>query len=180
MNHLRVQARLALGALLTAVLVLTVAPATSSAAPSVSSEKPSTTVRTERSAAPAKAQPAAAPDARRGCRPPNCYGAITMNMRTLKTFYGYNYGSRYNAERSQYKRCTRSASNPRNCKKITWVRNGCAAVGWKDKPDNTGAYWYAWATKARTGKQARQAVLRKLNYGQKAEVLAWICTARNY
>jgi hypothetical protein len=174
MNTIRVQARLALGALLTAVLVLTVSPATSSAAPSTSSGTDA------RAAAPvAKAPATATPDARRDCYRPRCYGAIAMNMRTLKTFGGWNYGSRYLAERSQYKRCTRNTTRDRYCKKIVWVKNGCAAVGWKDKPDSTGAYWYAYATGYRTAYAAKRAVRKKLNFGS-AQVLQWICTSRQY
>lgn len=173
MNHIRVQARLALGALLTAVLVLTVFPATSSAAPTTGSG-------TEAGTATAKAPVAQSSqaNARRDCYKPNCYGAITMNMNTLKTFYGYNYGSRYNAERSQYKRCTRNTTQDRYCRKMGWVRNGCAAVGWKDKPDSTGAYWYSFQT-GRSKNQAKYKVRKSLNFGS-AQVLAWICTARNY
>lgn len=174
MNHIRVQARLVLGALITAALVLTVAPA-STAAPSTSS---GTEART---AAPAKAPAASAtPNARRNCYVPNCYGAIAMNMKTLKTFGGWNYGSRYLAERAQYKRCTRNTTQDRYCKKIVWVRNGCAAVGYKPRP--AGGYWYAYATgyKSAFGKNgARRAVLRKLNFGS-ARVLQWICTDRRY
>lgn len=170
MNHIRVQARLALGALIAAVLVLTVAPA-STAAPSTSS---GTEART---AAPAKAPAAATPNARRDCYVPNCYGAIAMNMKTLKTFGGWNYGSRYLAERSQYKRCTRNTTFDKYCKKITWVRNGCAAVGYKPRP--AGGYWYAYATAYRNADAAKRAVRKKLNFGS-ARVLSWICTTRRY
>lgn len=178
MNTIRVQARLLLGALIAAVLALTLVPATSSAAPA-DSAKPSTAVKTERLAATAKTAPATAPavDARRDCYVPNCYGAISMNMRTLKTFGGYNYGTRHNAERSQYKRCTRSASNPANCKKIVWVRNGCAAVA--VKPRTGGGYKYAWATGYRTMAAAKYWAKKRLRPG-KPQVLAALCTSRRY
>lgn len=180
MHTLKYQSRLVLGALLAAVLVLTVAPAGNAAADEgyAGKDASATTARIplakERevkvlsSTGPlAKAGP--------GCRVPRCFGAMTMNVRTFKIWGGWDYGTRYNAERSQYKRCVRSSSNPRNCRKQLWVKNGCAAIAMRVTP----RYVYVGrATGYRTLQEAKRKARKQLGFRDTVRMA--FCTTRRY
>lgn len=60
----------------------------------------------------------------------NYYGAMSLNTRTLAVGMYNDASTRSGAERMALKRCQQWRS-PSYCKKVVWVRNGCAAIAIK-------------------------------------------------
>jgi hypothetical protein len=168
--------RLLLAAAVVAVLggsLLAVAPSASAAptAPAASSDdRTDRTDRTFRSASET-------PRNLRGCRVPNCYGSISINVRTGTANGTYNYGMRTRAVNTAYNKCRNRAANEgraKYCRKAGWVRNGCLAVAYRM---NNGRL--EWGSAARYGKSAAiRAAKSKVRGPGQEKLWAWVCTTR--
>ncbi|WP_109508708.1 DUF4189 domain-containing protein [Nocardioides speluncae] len=173
MNPIRVQTRLVLGALLTAVLVVTGTAATSSAVTQSGSDgtaphQPVTIAKTD----------AGMKLAARRCQRPNCWGAIAVNKYTGYWVLAYNYAherGRDGVRRAVYQACRRE-SYPSQCATVISVRNGCGATAYRRREDGTVRGWIHSAA-GYTVKQAKRKARRAANG---AEARAWFCTSRNY
>lgn len=60
----------------------------------------------------------------------NYYGAMALNTRTLAVGYYYDARTRSGAEKMALARCKNYQSGS-YCRKVVWVRNGCAAIAVK-------------------------------------------------
>lgn len=119
------------------------------------------------------AAPATATDAASAARYPY-YGAISVSMADGAGGWSYDYGTKRAAKRAAQRSCKNRSDYPGSCRKIVWVRNGCAAV--------VARYWsdgsirrYAWGI----GNTKRQAINRakaELNYLGRTNT--WVCTTR--
>ena len=102
------------------------------------------------------------------------YGAISVAMTDGAGGYSYDYGTKKSAKRAAQRACKNKSNYPSSCRKIVWVRNGCAAVVAKYWSDGS-VRRYAWGI----GSTKRQAINRakaELNYTGRTNT--WVCTTR--
>lgn len=101
----------------------------------------------------------------------NHFGAIAIEPQTHAFGWGAGYSTKAGAIDRSVQACRNHATNPNHCVAYIWVRNGCAAVAYKNKA--SGGYQYGWGvgyTKAVAKQQARAAV------GAGAHDLVWVCS----
>jgi len=101
----------------------------------------------------------------------NYFGAISVASDGAYG-YSYDYGTKKKALKKSFKSCKRYSNYPGTCKKIVWVRNGCAAVNVKY---NRSGYvkrvkWGVAGSRVAAKRAARR------NFGGK--FLASVCTSR--
>lgn len=102
------------------------------------------------------------------------FAAIAVEVPKGAYGYGFNYDSRSAAETRALDECELFAQRPENCRKVVWVRNGCAAVA-VIRRENGNIRRMAWGIA--NGK--RQAIQRaKDAAGQGSRLLVWVCTDR--
>lgn len=109
----------------------------------------------------------------------NYYGAIAINTKTLARGYTIDAKTKYWAERGAMNRC-KSYQKKQYCKKVVWVRNGCAAVAIKyDSKNRPVRYASAYGKyKQSTIDLARKRAGLGSPKGTRTHI--WLCTTRYY
>lgn len=104
------------------------------------------------------------------------FGAISLNIYTGRYGWANDFLKRKKARNAAQRKC-RQGSYPGYCRKVVWVRNGCAsvAVRWNA---NGSVNRYAWSSAFRTKAAAAKAARKKC--GPKCRTRVTICTTRYY
>lgn len=127
--------------------------------------------------------PASAPDHSGSARPvPGAplarrhffYGAISVSP-DWAAGWAYDYRTKARALRASLRACKRHSNYPGSCRKIVWVRNGCAAVAAKWDPSTHFITRISWGI-GFTKRKAIHRAKRKLSVPKRT--VAWVCTSR--
>lgn len=104
------------------------------------------------------------------------FGAISLNIYTGRYGWANDYLKRKPARNAAQRKC-RQGSYPGYCRKVVWVRNGCAsvAVRWNA---NGSVNRYAWSSAYRTKAAAAKAARKKC--GKACRTRVTLCTTRWY
>ncbi len=102
----------------------------------------------------------------------NYFGAIAVEPKTGASGYAYNYATKAGAKNAALSECKSVANKPWNCQVFVWVKNGCAAVAYKNYAN--GSRSYSWGI-GYTKRQAKNRAKNELGTG--ARVLTWVCTS---
>lgn len=101
------------------------------------------------------------------------FGAISLAFRGGAVGYSYDYRTKRAALRALYRKCRSASSYPGSCRKIVWVRNGCAALAVRWQGSNIARY--GWGV-ARTRRAAYRTALNKC--GARCVKRVYVCTTR--
>lgn len=108
----------------------------------------------------------------------NYYGAMALNIRTLSVGQYNDAGTRDGAERMALKRCKLNRLSS-YCRKVVWVRNGCAAIAVKyDSKNRPVRYASAYGSqKWPTVRLAKKRAQGSSSAGT-VKTRAYLCTTR--
>lgn len=100
------------------------------------------------------------------------YGAISLAS-DAAVGYSYDYSTKTKALNAAQKACKRASRRDSTCRKIVWVRNGCAAVAikWNGRQVTR----YGWAVRDSKNAAIKAA---KSKCGKTCIVRAYTCTTR--
>lgn len=127
--------------------------------------------------------PARAPDLAGAARPVTAdplgrrvryFGAISVS-RDWAAGWAYDYRTRHRAVRASLHNCKIRSNYPGSCRKIVWVRNGCAAVAAKWSPTTGFITRVSWGIAYTKRKAIRRA---KAKLSAPKRTVAWVCTTR--
>lgn len=122
----------------------------------------------------APAAASAAPSSAVESRSAYYFGAISLSVADGAYGYSYDYPTRAGAQRRAHRGCTNKSRYPGYCRKVVWVRNGCAAVVVKWNA-NGSIRRYNWGV-AYTRKRAVKLAHRNMPAGSRMRVA--VCTTR--
>jgi len=117
---------------------------------------------------------AASPDPSASERARTNYGAISVGWWDHAWGASYDYGSKAKAKKAAQRACKKHSAYPGRCSTAVWVRNGCAAVSVRLRPDGSVGR-YGWAVN-RLKRPAIRAAQHKC--GSQCVKLTWVCTTR--
>lgn len=164
MRSILVAVRSAVLLLILATALEVVAPA--QAAPTQAATQVATQAATADTAAPA----------RRTCRVPRCYAAISVNPRNRAYGWAYNQPTRHRARYVAQRACrNHSPGAKKYCVRLVWVRGGCAAAAFRTRGGVLREYAGAYA-------RTKRAAIHKARYRTRGpgvvHTWTWVCTAR--
>lgn len=105
------------------------------------------------------------------------FGAISLNVRDGAYGYGNDYLRKRPAIRAGQRSCRSRSRHPRQCRKLLWVRNGCASVAVRWGRGGS-VHHYGLATGFRTRAVAARKARSKC--GPRCRTRVTICTTRYY
>lgn len=177
MKHLRLGAALLVAAVL-AITSLSDMPGASASTPGGTPAPTATTTSGQGGFVPASAKGqttspriSTAPFGRR-----LYFGAISVNILTWGYGYSYDYRTKYRAQQRAQRACiNHSGKYWRYCRKVVWVRNGCAAADGQWQRGTGRMIRLSWGI-GFTKRIAKRRAYAKL-YQPKRNI-TWVCTTR--